>query len=186
MNKKEKKIARCPACNNQKHRTEMDIAISKMKKLDKVQYKHYTELKIDTYASFINSDFEWACDACLNSRKAIVSNPNLQSYCWHPHYAYHDSKFICRTCKTECTFSKEEKKFWYENLKFWIDSTPVNCTSCRKEIKQLKLENKTLSEILKKGEGQISSFELEIVIEIYSKWKKDEKVKYYQSILMKK
>lgn len=164
----------------------METVISVMKKLDRDQYKHYKELKIDTYSSFIQSNFDWACDDCLNSKKAIQAIPELQNYCWNPHYAYFDSTFICNKCKSEFIFKKEEKKFWYESLKFWIDSTPNNCTSCRKDIRQLKIENKTLSEILRKEESEIEVGELEKVIAIYTKWEKIERAKYYKSILVKR
>lgn len=186
MKRNKKKYPKCPCCNQAKHKTEIKIAISEMEKIDELQYKHHKELKINTYASFIDSDFEWACDECLESKKAIKGNPGLQNYCWNPNYAHYDSQLMCRNCNTEFTFSKEEKKYWLEGLKFWIDSTPVNCVNCRKEIRKLKAENKTLSEILKKEESEISVSELEKVVEIYTKWEKDNRTKYYQSILRKR
>ena len=186
MKRNKKKYPKCPSCNQDKHRTEMKIAISDMEKIDKAQYKHYKELKMETYGGFVDSNFEWACDACLDSKKAIKANPSLQNYSWNPHYAYSDSEITCSNCNTEFTFSKEEKKHWLEVLKFWVDSTPVNCLNCRKEIRKLKAENKTLSEILKKEESEISVSELEKIVEIYTKWEKNNRVKYYQSILRKR
>ena len=43
-----------------------------------------------------------------------------------------------------------------------------------------------LSDILKKEATDISSNELETVIEIYTKWEKEEQAKYYQAILRKR
>ena len=164
----------------------MKIAISKMEKIDRAAYKNYKELGVDTYSSFIDSDFRWACDLCLQTKKAIEGNPNLQNYCWNPNYAYYDADKNCRTCNSEFVFTKEEKKYWYESLKFWIDSEPVNCVSCRREIRQLKVENKILSGILKKEEKEISTKELEKVVKIYSKWQMEQKAKYYKSIIKKR
>jgi hypothetical protein len=173
----------------EKHQTEMKVAIAQMEKLERAEYKHYNELNINTYYSFnsfINSDFNWACDNCLNNKKAILASPNAQNYCWYPNYAYFDTTHTCRTCNIEFTFGKEEKKYWFENLKFWIDAEAVNCPKCRKEIRQFKTENTRLSKILKQREDDISVDALNEVIEIYIKWEKIERVKYYQAVLRKR
>ena len=180
------KYAKCPACKTEKHKTEMKVAISDMEKLEKAEYKNYKKLKINTFDSFIESDFSWACDFCLKSKKAIKANPSLQNYSWNPNYAYYDTEKICRTCNDKFTFSKEEKKYWYEGLKFRLDSEPVNCFNCRKEVRKYKIENNFLSETLKKNEEEISINELEKVIEIYKDWQKEQRAKYYESLLNKR
>ena len=81
----------------EKHRTEMTICLSILEKLDRKLYKHYKELNIDTYDSFIDCNFEWACDTCLKDKKAILANPELQTYAWNPNLAYHDKDLICQT-----------------------------------------------------------------------------------------
>lgn len=177
MKRSKNKYAKCPSCKAEIHKTEIKMAISEMEKTDRLQYNHYN--------NFIDSNFDWACDVCLDNKKAIRANPRLQNYSWNPNYAYYDSQFQCRNCNSDFIFSKEEKKYWFESLKFWIDSIPIHCIDCRKEIRQLKLENKMLSDILEKEETDISSDELNTVIEIYTKWAKKEKVKYYQAILRK-
>ncbi len=182
---KKQKYAKCPCCQTERHRTEMKTAIAQMEKLDRAAYKHYKALSIDTYASFIDSDFNWACDVCLNNKKAILAHPSLQQYAWNPNYAYFDTRHTCRTCETVFTFSKEEKKYWFETLKFWTDAEPVNCVNCRKEVRQFKNQNTRLSNILQQKEEDISIEELEEVIEIYTKWEKIKRVKYYQSVLRK-
>jgi len=173
VSKKKKEYPICPCCNTARHRTEIKEAITEMERVGGAD-------------NFINSQFDWACDLCLNSKKAIKANPSLQNYCWNPHYAYFDSNLICQSCKTPFTFNIKEKQFWFESLKFWIDSSPVNCLDCRKEIRQLKKENKTLSIILSKKEKEISKRELETVIDIYSRWHKEERAKYYKFILTKR
>ena len=164
----------------------MKEAIAQKDAEDRVHYKYYNELDINTYSSFMNSDFSWACDSCLDKKKAIKGHPNLQNYCWDPHFAYFDSNKICRKCNVEFVFGKEEKKFWYESLKFWHSSEPVNCVNCRKDIRQYKTENKILSDILRKKEEDITLIELEKVVEIYMNWDLEEKAKYYQSMIKKR
>lgn len=186
MSKRKKKYAKCPSCNVGKHRTEMKEALTTMEKLERSQYKHYAALAIDTYGVFVDSAFGWACDSCLDSKKAIKANPSIQNYCWEPHLAYFDARFTCNTCQDKFTFKKEEKQLWYEKLQFWIDSRPNNCTNCRKEIRQLKNENKTLSQILSKKETEMSTSELSTVIDIYTQWDKPQRVKYYTSVLNKR
>jgi len=183
MKKKKQKYPKCPCCGIEKHRTEVRQAISILEKIARQEYKHYKELG---FGVGVNDDYEWACDECLASKKAIEANPGLQNYCLHPHIAYSDVTFNCNTCGNDFIFSKEEKKFWYENLKFWIDSRPNNCVDCRKEIRQLKIENKLISGILSKEESEMTHEELESVIAIYSKWEKLERAKYYTSVLKKK
>lgn len=138
------------------------------------------------YIGFINFDFNWACDYCLETQLAIKGQPREQNYCWHPHYAYFDTQPTCRTCETVFTFSKEEKQYWFEILKFWTDAEAVNCVNCRKAIRKLKPLNTRLSNILKQKEEDISIVELEEVIDIYTKWEKTQRLKYYQSVLRKR
>ena len=186
MKKRKNKYAICPSCKGERYQTEMQVAISQKDKLDSIQYKNYKGLEDNSYHSFVNSNFDWACDICLDTKMAIVANPSLQNFCWNPNYSYYDTKHQCRTCKSDFIFSKEEKKYWYETLQFWIDSTAIHCVECRKEKRELKKENTTLSSILKKEEKEISIEELESVIDIYTKWEKTERTKYYQALLKKK
>ena len=123
---------------------------------------------------------------CLKDKKATLANPGLQIYPWTPHLAYHDVDLICKNCGTDFKFTKEEKQLWYEKLKFWIDSEPTNCLKCRRQLRLLKSENKTLSDILRKNKNEISIDELKVVADIYRKWDKIEKAKFYDSIIRKK
>lgn len=164
----------------------MKTAISDMERLERAQYKHYEELGIDSYDSFLDSNFDWACDSCLRSNAAIRANPKAQHYCWNPHFAYFDSRYSCNTCGKEFTFGKEEKRFWFEQLQFWTDSSPNHCVDCRKEIRHLKTQNSILSEMLKKEEENLSIAKVQQVIDMYLQWGKAEKATYYQSLLRKK
>lgn len=165
----------------------MQTCIAILEKIEKQEFKHYKELQLDqyTYASFINSNFEWACDSCLKSKKAILAIPGLQEVACSPHLAYFDTSLTCNTCKKDYLFKKEEKKTWYESYKLPANAQPNNCLHCRRKSQKQNSENKTISEILKKSEIEISENELEMVVGIYASWDKMEKAKYYQSILNK-
>ena len=159
-----------------------------MEQQEKVQFKLPIELQLISYQKFVNNHLTWACDGCLKSKKALLARPSFQTHSpiGEPHYAYFDSRFTCRTCKEKFVFSKEEKQYWYEKLQFWVFSTPVNCASCRKEIRELKAENTTLSDLLRKQEGDLTQEELETVRGIYEKWGKEDKVNYYTAVLRKR
>ncbi len=166
----------------------MQTSISILQKIERQAYKHYKELQFDQYAytSFIDANFEWACDNCLETKKAILAAPGLQETPWTPHLAYFDLQLECYSCSKEFLFKKEEKKAWYESYKLPINAQPDNCLDCRKKIRQQNTKNKTISEILKKTEPEISDNELETVVEIYTSWDKLNKAKYYQSIINKR
>lgn len=188
MKRSKVKFAKCPCCSTERHRTEIKTCISILKKIERQEFKYYKELQLDqyAYASFIESDFEWACDNCLETKKAILASPGSQETSWTPHLTYSDSKLFCYSCKKDFLFKKEEKKAWYESYKLPINAKPNNCLDCRQNIRKLKLENKILSEILKKTETEITNKELEKIIETYALWDKMDKAKYYQSILNKR
>lgn len=186
MSKSQRPFAQCPACRQPKHKTEIQTAIALLEKAEKQGYKHYSKLKVDAYSSFINSDFDWACDSCFAQKVIIEAKPSAQNYCWQPHLVYFDKTFVCQTCSIDFVFDTAEQQFWYEELKFWHESIPNHCPNCRKEIRQLSIENKTISDILKKPIPDISLAELERVVAIYTKWQKLERAKYYQSIIRKK
>lgn len=166
----------------------MQTGIAILEKIEKKDYKYYKELKLDkyTYGSFIDSPFEWACDSCLENKKAILAIPGLQETPWTPHLAYSDTQLNCNSCKIEFLFRKEEKKAWYESYQLPINAQPTSCLDCRRNTRKQISENKIISEILKKSEIEIADNELEDVVEIYTSWDKMEKAKYYQSILNKR
>ncbi|MDR2237389.1 MAG: zinc-ribbon domain containing protein [Chryseobacterium sp.] len=186
MKRKQNKYARCPCCFIEKHRTEISVCLPILEHILKKQLLYYKDLSIDAYDVLINDNLQWACDDCLNSKKAILAFPALQHNEWNSHLAYYDTDCICRNCDTDFKFTKEEKKLWYETLRFRIESKPVSCLVCRKKIRQLKIENNTLSELFKKEITALSPEELGTVIRIYTQWGKTEKTKYYERLLKKK
>lgn len=103
--------------------------------------------------------YQWACDICIKSKKAILANPQKQHYTFNhpmdtanPYLAYYDKEFTCETCKHTAVFSKEEQKYWYETLSFVVYSKPTSCKKCRQEMRRIKNLNTELSELLIDGE----------------------------------
>ena len=188
MKKSKIKLAKCPCCSAERHRTEIQTCISFLEKIERQEFRHYKKLQLNqyTYDSFIDSRFEWACDSCLESKKAILASPGLQETPWTPHLAYFDTQLNCYSCKNEFLFKKEEKRAWYESYKLPVNAQPDNCLDCRRKIQNQNSENKTISKILKKSEIEITDTELEKVVGIYISWNKIEKETYYQSILKRK
>ncbi len=83
--------------------------------------------------------FQWACDTCLNSGKAILAHPDKQTFCDHaPFLAYFDHSKLCSTCNQLFLFSAKEQEFWYETLHFWVQSEAKNCPACRKKARSQK------------------------------------------------
>jgi hypothetical protein len=185
--KTKNKFPICPCCSAERHRTEISICLSIYTKWEKQLYKYYNELGIDSYNSFIKSDFDWACDFCLKEKNAILASLHGQNFSSAgPNLAYFDTHHVCRNCGIDFIFSKDEKAFWYEQLKFPLYSKPVNCLPCRQDARVLKEETQILSEILKKDEKEITIDELKTVTDIYRKWEKMEKVKFYEAMIRKK
>lgn len=60
---------------------------------------------------------------------------------------------------------------------------PLNCLKCRKEIRIFKIQNKVLSQILKKDVKEISIEELSQVVKIYYEWDKTDKFNFYSKII---
>lgn len=156
-----------------------------MEKIERGQRKYFKQIGIDSYQTLACSDFEWACDECLHSGKAIPANPEAQENACEKKLSYSDEVKICQKCGSEFLFSKNEKKTWYESYRFHLDSTPVNCLKCRREVREVRAENKILSDTLKKGEKGLSVSDLNRVKYIYQKWDKPEKVSFYKALIKK-
>lgn len=164
----------------------MNTCIRVLEARHTLQFGKHKELKTDAYDSFLGASFEWACDDCLRTKKAILANPGAQETAFDPHLAYADTQLKCSECETSFRFTKEEKQVWYENYKLPIHAEPGNCLDCRRKIKQHKADNKTVSEILRKTESELSQEEIETLLEIYAAWDKPEKVKYFEAVLNKR
>lgn len=140
-------------------------------------------MKVVTYSSIL---YQWACDDCLDSKKAILANPRKQYHTFNhpmdaasPYLAYFDKRFTCEQCGEPATFSKEEQQYWYEQLRFVVFSRPKFCQACRKEIRAQKALNTELSELLKEEATLSDKVKLLRVAEIYMEMDKPEKAKYY-------
>lgn len=180
MKKNQNQFVKCKCCHILKDKNDVLICLTVLKNTDFI--KVYGN-DFDLYNYLFSSNFEWACDSCLKNKKALIANPSQQNDGYNSHLAYYDISLNCKNCGNEFTFTKEEKKLWYEELKFFRESTPLNCLKCRKEIRIFKIQNKILSQVLKKDIKEMSIEELSQVADIYKKWNKEDKFNFYSKII---
>ena len=129
--------------------------------------------------------FQWACDDCLSSEKALIGNPEAQLYCdFDPYLAYVDQDKVCEKCRDDYVFRKEEQKYWYETLRFWVQSKPKHCPKCRLDVSEEKKLNNELSTLLKAKE-KLTIQDMERLSEIYEEINKPDKSKYYKNLIEK-
>lgn len=92
--------------------------------------------------------YQWACDSCLESGRAILGDTEQQKWDHQgPYLAYYDIKKKCKACKKEFVFARDEQKYWYETLKFWVQSECNNCPDCRREIRKNKPTQKKKKDV---------------------------------------
>jgi hypothetical protein len=74
----------------------------------------------------------WACDFCVQQRRAVRAKTWLQEYCCKsPRFAYFDLEKTCRTCGSHFTFTRTEQARWYEEFKLPPNAEPIECRHCR-------------------------------------------------------
>ncbi|MCU0391286.1 MAG: zinc-ribbon domain-containing protein [Thermoflexibacter sp.] len=123
--------------------------------------------------------FQWACDDCLNSQKAIIANPEIQTYCDYPPYlAYFDIEKKCTVCGENYIFSAEEQKFWYEELKFFVQGESKSCVKCRQKKRHKNNLTSELSSLLK-DKHNLNQKQLLRIAEIYGKLGRVDKQTYF-------
>ena len=135
--------------------------------------------------------YQWACDDCLNSGRALRANPRNQFYTFRypwdvaqPYFAYFDKQRTCTDCGQDFIFTKEEQQHWYEELRFVVYSVPNQCPACRKQRRQARNLNRELSELLRAGvPDEIAP--LQRIAEIYAALDKPEKEKAYRAEVRK-
>ncbi len=94
-------------------------------------------------------ELQWACNACLKSKRAISALPSKQNFMdGNPFFAYFDMRKTCQQCGNTFTFSAEEQQFWYETLKFLVFSNPITCPACRRENRDKKKSIMALQEAI--------------------------------------
>lgn len=168
----------CPGCK-------ADVNESNLKKTLGRKVWLWGTVSILKKEDLIHGSFQWACDACLDSGKALIGNPEAQLYCdFDPYLAYIDIDKTCEKCHEMYVFKKEEQKYWYETLRFWIQSKPKHCPKCRQEVREEKQLNKELSILLKEKE-RLTIQDMERLSEIYEEINKPDKSKYYKNLVEK-
>ncbi len=92
---------------------------------------------------------EWACKACVKSKKAIKADISKHTYIGSTeHYFYIDSQRKCTNCKKSYVFTASEQQFWYEIARLPTDATPEFCKTCRSENESKKNAQSALMDLL--------------------------------------
>ncbi|QHL86837.1 hypothetical protein GU926_05045 [Nibribacter ruber] len=137
------------------------------------------------FADLVHGQYQFACDSCLESGRAIIGTPQRQLYCdFDPYLAFFDLNKTCENCAKDYVFTKEEQQSWYEKLRFWVQSKPKYCADCRRKKRQRKRMNKELSDILSKKEN-LGIEDMERLSEIYKEINRPDKSQYYQNLIEK-
>lgn len=174
------KPIQCPCCQQQKEEKNYRQILSLFPFQGAIRDINSGHYYID------NRLYQWACDQCLKTGKAILGDPKKQYYTFSspldaasPYLAYFDQNRRCRQCDTKFAFPKEEQLYWYEELKFVVYSEPKQCPSCRKSIREAKALNQELSELLQNG-TPYSVAALNRIATIYKLMGNDEKTTAFQ------
>jgi hypothetical protein len=138
-------MALCPVCQNEivlENDAKAFLAISNLTPWF-LSHKELLEAVIkgefrDSHSP--RTHIHWACDACIQTGKAILADPTQQTFVdCVPYYAYFSLSFeACRTCGKPFQFSASEQQYWYETRKFWVQSMPKDCVDCRRERRKAR------------------------------------------------
>lgn len=168
---------RCPCCNMLKGINEVSELINHYKLVMpagyKINFKNFRPYGI------------WACDLCINEKKAIKSDPFKMNFTVLPRYfAYIKRKLVCDDCNVDFEFSAKEQQHWFEELGFWHESMPRRCITCRKQIREQRNLNTELSDLMR-NLNKDDFKQLQRISEIYEQMGKAEKVKEYNTLARK-
>lgn len=185
---KEKKKVECPCCKLLKGQHEMRVLIYQLNTSKRLTFRD-EEVSVDfdfVCAIAESSRKKWACDKCVKSGKAIVSNHTKMNFSVMPrYYAYFDEKKHCYKCKKDYIFSLREQQYWFETLSFWHEAHPSECPTCRKSIRYQKNLVKELSNLLKNLDEE-NPDQLKRIAEIYKEMGNTEKEKHYNTLTIKR
>ncbi len=73
----------------------------------------------------------------LDYSSAVKADTSRQKDCSFPRDWYVTATFRCIHCGVIFSFTTDEQKTWYEEYKFFVDSRPVRCLHCRRELRHL-------------------------------------------------
>jgi hypothetical protein len=76
----------------------------------------------------------------LDLFQVLRADKAKQNYSVMPRLFYFPRLKTCRRCGGVFVFSAKEQKYWYEDLKFYVDSTAVECVTCRKQKREGKTD----------------------------------------------
>ncbi len=173
----------CPCC--QKKVTEENISNTiELLKLN----GYWQEVTPEQPHVFTVPHYKWACDACLENKKAILADITKQNYTNRSerfkrpfHLAYTPLKLVCRLCEKPFKISTQQQQRFYEALKRPIRSVPTLCFGCSK-MDNLSPEEKKIVHLKKKG-LDTNKNKLRKLVAAYKEMNDLENVQKYQSML---
>ena len=123
----------------------------------------------------------WACDACIDSGRALAANVTRQHLgLGTPFAAYVDRPFQCTDCGKPSVFSAAEQKHWFEKLQFLIWVYPKQCAACRAVRRGRKRSQKSLAKALH-GLDPSDPEQLESVSRLYTELGLANKAREYRA-----
>lgn len=169
----------CPCCNISRYPEQYQ-------KLKEFNEQHSYEHMISVIDSAKQGFLHWACDKCLEDKRAILGSPDIQNWGGfaYPYFAFYDDVKQCKTCGNKFIFSKEEQQHWFQVLKFIVWSEARNCKDCRKQERDSRTRNSKISKLVKNlSKNNID--QAERLIELYLEINNVDKAKFYFAILRK-
>lgn len=169
----------CPCCHIARYPEQYQ-------RLREFNEQHNYEHMVSVFDSAKQGFLHWACDKCLEDKKAILGNPGIQNWggFTYPYFAFYDRIKQCENCRKKFVFSKEEQQHWFQVLKFIAWSEAKNCKDCRRQLRDSRTRNTKISELIKDlGKNNID--QAECLIELYLEINNVEKAKFYFAILRK-
>ncbi|REC43574.1 hypothetical protein [Chryseobacterium sp. 5_R23647] len=80
MKHEKNKSTKCKCCGLIKDKLDVSICLSVLKKID---FLKDSDQKYDLYGLLIDNNFEWACDQCINDKRALIANPSQQNHSYY-------------------------------------------------------------------------------------------------------
>lgn len=183
---KKKLLQKCPCCKQPRRLSECRIFSNQVRALigNYPNKLHVSDLELlGNYSGSRahEESVQWACDECIESKRAITGEPRKQLFLdYPPYFAYFDQEKVCRVCQQIFVFEKGEQQHWYEHLRFWVQATRVYCKDCQSEKRQLD----RLSQLL--YNFQYTDWEpLKEIVGIYLQRKEYDKAKNHLSMSKK-
>jgi hypothetical protein len=173
----------CPCCQKKVTEAHLSNTIELLKLND-----CWHEVTPEQPLIFTLPHYKWACDTCLENKKAILADITKQNYVRRVveakrpfHLAYTPLKFVCRQCEKPFTISSAQQKRSYEHAKISIRSVPIICFGCQAN-EDISPEAKKLAHLKLTGEP-MGKKRLMKLVATYKAMNDLENMQKYQSMI---